>query len=200
MDNSGASSDKLYYADHINFLSCTDAPQGEVRFLSAHDMYDACDAFLDATTCLIERRWLPSKDHRNNLAQQLKSYIPCDWKPNAKWKGLVQRALQTACLRSPQHRIFEWDEQDTKGELLTNIHLAAHATRKTVELFERGDPEFLPVGTNVFAVSARLNEFLSSVIAGDVSPVWMSTVDSEWTPGCRNGIHPEYSSRTGLPF
>ncbi|MDE9494718.1 hypothetical protein KKJ09_14295 [Xenorhabdus bovienii] len=184
-----------YYSDRINFLPCSDALQGEVRFLSARDMYDACDAFLAVTTCHIEHRWLPSKEHRKHLAQQLKSYMPPDWKPYGEWKGLVQHALDIAYQHAPRFRISEWDERDIRAELLTNIHISARATRKTVELFDCGDPKLLPVGTNVFAVSAQLNEFLASVIAGAVNPVWMATVDSEWTPGCRNGIHPQYSPR-----
>ncbi|MGJ0629380.1 hypothetical protein [Xenorhabdus bovienii] len=112
-----------------------------------------------------------------------------------KWKGLVQHALDIACQHAPRFRISEWDERDTRAELLTNIHISTRATRKTVELFDCGDPKLLPVGTNVFAVSAQLNEFLASVIAGAVNPVWMATVDSEWTPGCRNGTHPQYSLR-----
>ncbi|WP_340616902.1 hypothetical protein [Xenorhabdus entomophaga] len=130
-----------------------------------------------------------------NLAQNMKSCLPSDWRSHEEWRALAQRAVDIACQHCPGIRISEWDERYTWEERVTDIHLAALATRKTVEFFLRSDPSFLPNGTNVFLVSTQLNEFLASIVGGDVHPVWVATVDTDSTPGCRNGFQPKYSPR-----
>ncbi|ETT04952.1 hypothetical protein HMPREF1567_0584 [Providencia alcalifaciens PAL-2] len=38
-----------------------------------------------------------------------------------------------------------------------------------------------------------MNEFLASLVAGEIYPAWIAKVDTGMTPGVDNGKYPEYA-------
>lgn len=190
-----SSTQRPYYAENIQFLDGVRAPLRAVRLLSAHDMYAACDAFLGQTQNYRPERWLGSKSSRDDLVRLFVWNFGAEWLPHGEWKGSVQRALNSVRLQLKSNRRHEFDEWDDWESLQSDIHISLQATRKTVEFFCAGDPRFLPMPTDLFLVPDHFGKFLCSLVAGTVSPAWIATVDSEMTPGCRNGLYPIYAER-----
>lgn len=192
---SESSIQRPYYDENIHFLTGVTAPLRAVRLLSGRDMYAACDAFLSQTRNCRPERWLGSKSSRDVLARLFEWNTEEDWPHPAKWTDTVQHALNNVLQQQENSRRHEFDEWDDWGSLQSDIHISIQATRQTVEFFCTGDARFLPVKTDLFLVPGHFGKFLCSLVAGTVSPAWISTVDSEMTPGCRNGLHPIYSER-----
>ncbi|WLS79721.1 hypothetical protein Q3V30_04215 [Erwinia pyri] len=185
-----------YYDEKMNMLSAASAPQGAVRLLSANDMYAACDAFLDQTTNYESERLLPSKSCRNEIARRFQWAVEAKWIPPEEWTGAVQTALSNVLQPIPHTRIQGFPEWVTEGSLESDIHIAVRATLQTVKLFAPGDLRFVPAQTDIFLVPSHFGEFLASLVAGNVNPMWLAQVDSADTPGCRDGQYPIYSHRT----
>lgn len=191
-----SSNQRPYYAETLAFLRGESAPQDAVRLLSASDMYVACDAFLGQTKAHISDRLLPSEYSRNEIARQIEWNSEAKWMPREAWSAAVQLALNGAAQRFDNYHkpaLSEWESLDF---LLTDIHLSALATRQTVEFFSRGDERFLPMRTDLFQVPAHFGQFLASLLAGKLRPVWIAPIDTADTPGIRDGIYPKYRQRT----
>ncbi len=187
MNNFDIYSDK----ELINFSPSVCVPRGEVKLLSASEMYEVCDIFLNAASCKIENRWPPSINYRNELARRLQWNCSTAWRACAEWKGLIQPALQKILQQDNYTHIHELTYWGSRAELETDIHNAALVTRRTVSFFASGNSKHLPKRTDVFAVPTRMNEFFGSVLAGRVSPVWMTTVDVERTTWLHDHLYPE---------
>ncbi|EHZ6871906.1 hypothetical protein [Providencia rettgeri] len=184
-----------WYEDNIKFLSSVSVPPNEVRLLSAGELYEVCGVFQRATRNHIERRWLPSKDCRNALAHHLRTMFPNEWIEHAKWTELIELGLESMIHGRNHPRISESEFWDSLEELETDLHLAIRATYKTILLFQSGDNRHLTVKTDVFVVPSRMNEFLASLVSGDIYPVWVAQVDSGLTPKVENGVYPQYTLR-----
>ncbi|OBY36445.1 hypothetical protein PR729_03055 [Providencia rettgeri] len=185
------------YIDTVNMLSSVGVPPNEVRLLSAGELYEVCGVFQRATRNHIERRWLPSKDCRNALAHHLRTIFPNEWIEHAKWTELIEHGLDSMIHGRNHPRIPESEFWDSLEELESDLHLAIQATRKTILLFQSGDNRHLPMPTDVFVVPSRMNEFLASLVAGEIYPAWVARVDSGMTPGADNGKYPEYAPLRG---
>ncbi|MFP1734044.1 hypothetical protein ACLEC1_14710 [Lonsdalea quercina] len=183
------------YTDNLKFFSSLDAPQGDLKLLSARDMFDACEAFLCVTRSYIDERRPRLISDRSALARLIETSFPRAWKPHEEWKGRVQLALENTRRRFEKSHISALDEWQTWEELETDIHISVQCSRKTVELFSSGDAQFLPMPTSVFLVPARMDLFLCSLISGHITPTWAGTVDAALTPGCCFGIYPKYAPR-----
>ena len=192
---SESSIQRPYYEENLEFMTGVTAPLRAVRLLSARDMYAACDAFLSQTRNYRPARWLGSKSSRDVLVRLFEWNTGADWPRHAEWKDIVQRALNNVLQQLENSRRHEFDEWDDWESLQSDIHISIQATRKTVEFFCAGDERFLPMKTDLFLVPDHFGKFLCSLVGGTVSPAWISTVDSEMTPGCRNGLHPIYAER-----
>ncbi|HKN04051.1 MAG TPA: hypothetical protein VJY31_08915 [Buttiauxella sp.] len=183
---------KRHYIDSLKEISAFEATKEPLRIVSAADMTDACDLFLAGTRCHIPDRLPREKGDRRELGRKVEWNLPKDWKPRAEWKEHVQHALQILNQRTLDNRISELDEWPTWAELETDIHIAVRCSRKTVEFYHRGDLAHLPHKTDLFAVPTDFSKFLGSVIAGDIQPVWMWSVDAARTPKCYDGYSPRY--------
>ncbi|MEJ5178853.1 hypothetical protein [Erwinia sp. MYb416] len=184
-----------YYDEMMNMHAAASAPQGAVRILSSSEMYAACDAFLSQTKNYELERWLPSKPCRNEIARRLQWAVEAKWRPREEWTGAVQRALNIVLQPTPHTHTQGFPEWVNEGSLESDIHISVHATRQTVELFALGDRRFVPTQTELFLVPSHFGEFLASLAAGNVYPLWLAQVDSKDTPGCRDGQYPIYTQR-----
>ncbi|WP_156365579.1 hypothetical protein [Erwinia sp. Leaf53] len=184
-----------YYDDMMKMHAAESAPRGAVRLLSANEMYAACDAFLNLTRNYEEGRWLPSKPCRNEIARRLQWCVEAKWIPREEWTGAVQRALNSVLQPIRHTHTQGFPEWVTEGSLESDIHNSVRATRKTVELFALGDRRYVPMQTELFLLPAHFGEFLASLVAGNVYPMWLAQVDSEDTPECRDGQYPIYTQR-----
>lgn len=163
------------------FLTPSAAPQGEVRLLSTFDMLRACDAFLALSSCRIKERWIPSEDYRNELARLLKQSCPDKWTEHGEWTALIQREYQNVFRNCVYYRTSESAYWNTKEELESDIHNSILASKPTVLLFSEGKMEAAPARTDVFAVQDNMGDFLGSLLAGKINPVWIMTADTEKT-------------------
>ena len=171
----------LSHARHLDFLTPSAAPQGEVRLLSTYDMLRACDAFLALSSCQIEGRWFPSEDYRNELARLLKQSCPDKWTEHGEWTALIQREYQNVFRNCVYYRTSESAYWNTKEELESDIHNSILATKQTVLLFSEGRMKGVPAKTHVFAVQGNMGDFLGSLLAGKIHPAWIMTADTEKT-------------------
>ncbi|WP_395597556.1 hypothetical protein [Morganella morganii] len=187
--------EELPYDQHIIFLTQADVAPTEVRLLSANEMCEACYAFLSGISGRVKNRWLPSRECRSELARRLLTNCPGDWTEPGLRRELIQRVTQNIVRSVNFYQVSELDHWETQEELETDIRNAIEGTRKTIELFSRGDSKYLPMKTSLFAVSGKTNEFLASLLLGEVKPVWMTSVNSDRTPGVNDGMYPKYPPR-----
>ncbi|HGN0867762.1 TPA: hypothetical protein ACKROV_000984 [Providencia alcalifaciens] len=186
----------MSYDRHINILPAKSVPQGDMRFLSASEMIYVCNIFLDSMQNHFEARWLPTKECRSELSKFVERNFLDEWDASPKWKELIQHGLDCMVHGRNNLRMAEWEHWDSLKQLESDMYLSIQASYKTINLFRLGDPQYLPMATDVFVVPSQWNKFLGSLMAGDIYPAWIAKVDSSSTPEIEDGTYPMYSLRS----
>ncbi len=185
---------KRPYVYSITEMSAFEITKEPMRIISAVDMLGMCSAFLDATQCHTSGRWPLSKESRRELGRKIEWNCPQDWKAREEWSGHVRNALQILSQRDQTIRISQQDQWQTWEELETDIHISARCSRQTVEFYRAGNPQHLPNSAELFAVPVNFSKFVSSILSGDIRPVWtVWHADAASMPGCCDGIYPRYA-------
>lgn len=184
---------KLQYVELITQVTAFDATKEPLRIISAVDMLGMCNAFLGATRCHISDRLPLSKESRRELGRKVEWNIPTAGIVREEWSVHVQNALQILSRRDRTNQISPLDQWQTWEDLETDIHIAVRCTRLAVEFYRSGDPQHLPLKTELFAVPEAFPKFVSSIISGEVRPVWMWDADAAKTPKCADGFYPRYA-------
>ncbi|BEM48738.1 hypothetical protein AB868_03534 [Serratia marcescens] len=183
-----------YYADNLKFLEDIDTKPKSFILAPAHRLIEICEVLCQCAPLRVKERWPLSKKDRRNLALQMEWNLPKAPPPREQWKEAIQTSLRIVYQQMPKPQRFEWEKTGYLAELETDIHVAADCTLQTVRFF-CNDKIHLPLNTSVFLASPNWNEFVSSLIAGDLYPAWVAPVDSAKTPGCIQGQFPRYMPR-----
>ncbi|MEQ4672197.1 hypothetical protein AB7W30_19510 [Providencia manganoxydans] len=185
----------MSYDRHLNILPADSAPLGEVRLLSAREMLDVCEVFLGSLQNHMPARLLPTKEYRNVLGQRMEWTYADEWIAQYLWKELIENGLQEIIHNRNTLHMAEWEYWDSLKQLESDMYLSIQASYKAIKLFQLGDPQYLPMATNVFVVPIQWNKFLSTLMTGDIYPAWIAKVDSSSIPEIEDGIYPKYSPR-----
>lgn len=185
----------MSYDRYINILPASSAPKGEVRLLSADEMLDICNIFLGSIQNYFEARWLPTKECRIELGKFVERNFLDKWDSNSKWKELIEHGLESMIHGRDHLRMAEWEHWDTLKQLESDMYLSIQASYKAINLFRLGDPQYLPMATDVFVVPAQWNKFLGTLMSGDIYPAWIARVDSSSVPEIIDDTYPQYVPR-----
>ncbi|EHZ1489241.1 hypothetical protein K5J06_000857 [Salmonella enterica] len=181
------------YVDLITEVTAFEATKEPMKIISASDMLGICDASLAETQCRIADRLPLSIAGRRELGRKIELNCPHSWKPREEWSTHVRHALQILNRRYLDIPISPLDDWQTWEELSTDIHVSARCARQTVEFYRSGNPQHLPMQTELFAVPEVFSKFLASILSGDIYPVWMWHADAAKTPRCLDGLYPKYT-------
>ncbi|EKN5075361.1 TPA: hypothetical protein ACMY33_003679 [Yersinia enterocolitica] len=182
------------YTDNLKFLVDMDTKPKTFMLAPAHRLIEACEVLVQCAPLRVKERWPLSKDDRRSLARQMECNLPKVPPPREQWKEVIQHALQIVYQQIPKPQRFVWEKTGYLAELETDIHVSVDCTLQTVRFFYN-DRIHLPLNTSVFLVSPDWNEFVSSLIAGDLNPAWVASVDAAKTPECIQGQFPRYIPR-----
>ncbi|WP_180349594.1 hypothetical protein [Klebsiella spallanzanii] len=183
------------YVDLITEVTAFEATKEPMKIISASDMLGICDAFLGETQCHISDRIPLSVAGRRELGRKIEWNCPHSWKPHEEWSIHVRHVLKILSRRYLDIPVSQQDDWQTWEELSTDIHVSVRCSRQTVEFYRSGNPQHLPLATELFAVPEDFSKFLASIVSGDIYPVWMWHADASKTPRCFDGLYPKYRHR-----
>lgn len=186
-----AAVNKKRYIENVTAQSGYDITANRFCLASAQELLIACDVILACTENQITERWPRLKEHRDVLAKFLIPHLPSEWKDYGEWKVLIQNALENVRQQRLMNQRFEFDEWASWEEQETDIHISVQCSRQTIAMFCYDNPHVLHK-TSIFAVPQKWNEFVASLISGEIRPANVDLVDSTKAPACLNGVHPRY--------